>query len=620
MKKCFLTLIALMTMSFAFAQDAEQTVEARQVELPTDSLGVHPWSGKENDNHIVIADQSHWSMYITAGFNVTDADFTSEKKHGVWVPTVGIGAAYHWNNTWAIGADYKFRNYRVTGSGLDRDADVMLEGMSHQAGAYITMDVFNMFRPQNKAKLFALDLILGGGALWWKNSTQYKNEYDPDWAGRKDNDFKFLMRTGYAQEPTKMDKYRATGIFFGGMSAEFNLNRSFQLGLRGIYYYTTTDQIDARVRPENNDGFFDCEILLRYKFEPRNKSNVRNFMVDRQIDNWNDGTYYDDPAMGKAKRDKYKVVPQKDTIWDIRRDTLLIASESPMPVVAPAVVAPAAPRHIRDYVVFFANDDPELDQIALSITGDAAMLLQSEPNYKAFVVGSCDNTGAVEYNKWLAVQRAKNVTQTLLDMGVDSSRVYLVGRGIMQDDREFGSYSPNRRVEIHIVTDAEMEQSKEDFAYFEQYKDVKKGSAVRQAGEGKHVSSSEALEEAKKTLRETGKIQQITDAFKALMNGKADDNKAEKKVAEDKQAATKGFVELMKQAMQPREVDETTPEEKVVEAMDTVSIEPNMTLSSLAKKYYGNGAKWIKIYEANRDILTSPDHLEEGMKIIIPKE
>ncbi|MBQ0137601.1 MAG: OmpA family protein [Bacteroidales bacterium] len=615
MRKCFLTLIALMTMSFAFAQDAEQTVDAKQVELPTDSLGVHPWDGKENDNHIVIADQSHWSMYLTAGFNVTDADFTSEKKHGVWVPNVGLGAAYHWNNTWSLGLEYKFRNYRVTGTNDDHAAKIMLEGMSHQANLYIAMDVFNMFRPQNKAKLFALDLILGGGALWWKNSIQYPNERSMD---KILSDTPWKYETGTRQESEKMNKYRATGVFFGGVSAEFNLNRSFQLGLRAIYNYTTTDQIDARVRPENNDGFFDCELILRYKFEPREKSNVRNFMVDRQIDNWNDGTYYDDPAMGKAKRDKYKVVPQKDTIWDIRRDTLLIQSEAPVPVVAPAAVAPAAPRHIRDYVVFFANDDPELDQIALSITGDAAMLLQSEPNYKAFVVGSCDNTGAVEYNKWLAVQRAKNVTQTLLDMGVDSSRVYLVGRGIMQDDRAEGSFSVNRRVEIRIVTDAEMEQSKEDFAYFEQYKDVKKGSAVRQAGEGKHVSSSEALEEAKKTLKETGKIQQIADAFKALMNDKADDNKAEKKVAEDKQDATKGFVELMKQTIQPREaVEEKTP--ATMEA-DTIVVGANMTLGHLAKQYYGNAALWTKIYEANRDLLTSPDQIKEGMKLIIPKE
>ncbi len=528
------------------------------MELPTDSLGIHPWDGKENDNHIVIADQSHWSMYITAGFNITDADFTSEKKHGVWVPTVGIGAAYHWNNTWAIGADYKFRNYRVTGSGMERDASIMLEGMSHQAGAYISMDVFNMFRPQNKAKLFALDLILGGGALWWKNSIQYPNERSMD---KILSDTPWKYETGTRQESEKMNKYRATGIFFGGMSAEFNLNRSFQLGLRGIYYYTTTDQIDARVRPENNDGFFDCEILLRYKFEPRDKSNVRNFMVDRQIDNWNDGTYYDDPAMGKAKRDKYKVVPQKDTIWQITRDTvwsitrdtIFVEAAPAPPVVAPAVSQIALPRSIHDYVVFFANDDPNLDKVALSTTGDAAMMLKSEPTYQAFVLGSCDNTGAVEYNKWLAVQRAKNVSHALQNMGIDSSRIYIAGRGIMQDDRAEGSFSINRRVEIRIVTDEEMKKAKEDFAYFEQYKDVKKGSAVRQAGEGKHASSSKALEAAKQKMKETGIIEQIGDAFKSLLK---QDTVEQPATPNDEEANAQGLIDLMKTISKPRIVNE----------------------------------------------------------------
>ncbi|MCQ2311289.1 MAG: OmpA family protein [Paludibacteraceae bacterium] len=628
-KNCFV-LAALMLISTAmFAQEIEepQIEEPQEVQVPTDSLGIHPWSGKENDNHIIIPEQAHWSMYLTAGFNITDADFTSEKKHGVWVPTVGLGAAYHWNNTWSLGMEYKFRNYKVTGSGSDRDASTMLKGMSHQANLYVAMDVFNMFRPQNKAKLFALDLILGGGALWWKNSVQYPNERSMD---KILTDTPWKYETGTRQESEKMNKYKATGVFFGGVSAEFNLNRSFQLGLRGVYYYTTTDQVDARVRPENNDGFFDCEILLRYKFEPRQKSNVRNYMVDQQIANWNDGTYYDDPAMGKAKRDKYKIVPQKDTIWDITRDTVWM-----MPPTGTAVAA--QPRHIRDYVVFFANDDPELDQMALSITGDAAMLLQSEPDYKAFIVGSCDNTGAVEYNKWLAVQRAKNVAQTLKDMGVDSSRVYLVGRGIMQDNREFGSFGPNRRVEIRIVTDAEMTQSKEEFAYFEQYKQVKKGSAVRQAGEGRYVSSSEALEAAKQKLKETGVIEQITDVFKSLKKEEGDAPEVKQK--ENLDEVQSGLKELIKNAVQQRPVknqpndsvsslcfpnawgDGDKPAEPVVRVeADTIVVAPNMTLGLLAKKYYGNASQWPKIFEANRDKLASPDQIQEGMTLIIPKQ
>lgn len=42
------------------------------------------------------------------------------------------------------------------------------------------------------------------------------------------------------------------------------------------------------------------------------------------------------------------------------------------------------------------------------------------------------------------------------------------------------------------------------------------------------------------------------------------------------------------------------------------------TLSAIAKKYYGNANKYMKIYEANRDILSNPDLIKVGQKLKIP--
>ena len=41
-------------------------------------------------------------------------------------------------------------------------------------------------------------------------------------------------------------------------------------------------------------------------------------------------------------------------------------------------------------------------------------------------------------------------------------------------------------------------------------------------------------------------------------------------------------------------------------------------LSLLAKKYLGSHAKYLAIYEANRDVLATPDDLSLGMKLKIP--
>ncbi len=42
------------------------------------------------------------------------------------------------------------------------------------------------------------------------------------------------------------------------------------------------------------------------------------------------------------------------------------------------------------------------------------------------------------------------------------------------------------------------------------------------------------------------------------------------------------------------------------------------TLSGLAKKYYGDGGKYMKIFDANKDKLKDPDKIQVGQKLRIP--
>jgi len=39
----------------------------------------------------------------------------------------------------------------------------------------------------------------------------------------------------------------------------------------------------------------------------------------------------------------------------------------------------------------------------------------------------------------------------------------------------------------------------------------------------------------------------------------------------------------------------------------------------LAKRYYGKAGEYMKIYEANRTVLTTPDLIRIGQKLRIPK-
>ncbi|MCM2316244.1 MAG: LysM peptidoglycan-binding domain-containing protein, partial [Thermoanaerobaculia bacterium] len=43
------------------------------------------------------------------------------------------------------------------------------------------------------------------------------------------------------------------------------------------------------------------------------------------------------------------------------------------------------------------------------------------------------------------------------------------------------------------------------------------------------------------------------------------------------------------------------------------------TLSKISKKYYGDATKYMKIFEANKDILKNPDLIKVGQKLKIPE-
>jgi nucleoid-associated protein YgaU len=50
----------------------------------------------------------------------------------------------------------------------------------------------------------------------------------------------------------------------------------------------------------------------------------------------------------------------------------------------------------------------------------------------------------------------------------------------------------------------------------------------------------------------------------------------------------------------------------------TYVVQKGDTLCSLARKFYGDQARWKDIWEANRARLSDPDKLSVGMKLIIP--
>lgn len=47
-------------------------------------------------------------------------------------------------------------------------------------------------------------------------------------------------------------------------------------------------------------------------------------------------------------------------------------------------------------------------------------------------------------------------------------------------------------------------------------------------------------------------------------------------------------------------------------------VRPNDTLAIIAARFYGDGAHWPRIHEANRHVLPDPDRVEAGLTLIMP--
>jgi nucleoid-associated protein YgaU len=49
------------------------------------------------------------------------------------------------------------------------------------------------------------------------------------------------------------------------------------------------------------------------------------------------------------------------------------------------------------------------------------------------------------------------------------------------------------------------------------------------------------------------------------------------------------------------------------------TVQSGETLFRIASQYYGDGAHYMKIFEANTGLLEDPDHIEPGQELLIPK-
>jgi nucleoid-associated protein YgaU len=89
-------------------------------------------------------------------------------------------------------------------------------------------------------------------------------------------------------------------------------------------------------------------------------------------------------------------------------------------------------------------------------------------------------------------------------------------------------------------------------------------------------------------------------------------------LAKPSQAKCPSTMPIVNTTEEPTMVQETLIEETSVQGFESYTVGKNDTLQKISMKFYGTTKKWPKIYEANKDILRSPDRLYAGQTLKIP--
>ena len=544
MKKGLFILSMLCFSGLMMAQEVQETIK-----------GAHPYKLEENEQ--IAPELAHWSIIPHFGFSAFNGDFTSEMKHCVAVPSVGLALEYNFTPNWNIGVEYMYDMYTVTGA--SGNADTLLTGHMHKAGAYLSMDLVNIFFPRAKRKIISIFPYVGGGAAWYKRAKYYMDDrwYDAE-KGKvfnethgRGNTLNYINADGEVG-PDRDHSYRTIGYVQAGVNVEFNLNRTLALGVRANYSYFTRDYVDGRgyhkqsvssYASKNNDGIFDVTLNMRFKLEAISKTHVRNIV-------------------GYDAFDKNEPILVHDTTIIIRHDSVIIRETEKETAKQPG----------RIFNVYFANDDAKLDETAHTTINEVASTMEDDEELYAVVIGYCDNTGSKAYNYELGDKRSANVTEELLqEYDIPADHVFKAGMGKIAARKSDKAFGPNRRVSIHLV-------DKETFELMK--------LQLTDDSEERNVDESQPVTfENSKAVR-APKLSDDVDLTTVPLS----------------ESARKEGINQYKQRNG-----------------ETVTIEKGMSLAKLARKYYDNSTCWIYIYCANTDQLASPNDLKEGMQILVPE-
>jgi nucleoid-associated protein YgaU len=137
-------------------------------------------------------------------------------------------------------------------------------------------------------------------------------------------------------------------------------------------------------------------------------------------------------------------------------------------------------------------------------------------------------------------------------------------------------------------------------------------SFVRDAGKklfGKDEDPAEAIAKEVAELGLEGDVEVKVEGDKVVIAGSAPTQELREKIV-----LAAGNVEGI------ASVEDNIQPEDTADAADFHTVEKGDTLWAVSKKAYGDGSKYMKIFEANKPMLSDPDKIYPGQVLRIPSD
>jgi outer membrane protein OmpA-like peptidoglycan-associated protein/opacity protein-like surface antigen len=409
---------------------------------------------------------SHWSVAVNIGANMVDADMIQEFNqvfpNALVRPTAGGSIEYSFSPIFGLGLNYI---YLPSASTYETEfSEKYWKTEMHHVSLYASINLLNLFY-RNKSSKWNIYFNVGGGLAFY--DAEYK-DHGPV------GDLETVI-------PLKDGR---SGAFPLGLNVEYNISKSFALGLDYKFIGHNKDNIEGDprgFRGTTNDFIHAGTLGVRWKIGAQNKPHVRN--INMSYFERNEGELAKE-AMKTAKEAKEAALEAQLTADDLRGRVGVLENRtdriepqvnylSQLLADGPDADGDGVPDHrdrepntspntvvdfwgrtvfsvggvVEPPAVLFEFDKANIDAEAQQTIRDVAAKLKSDETLLVEVRGYADYIGNVEYNLVLSQRRAERVKEELVRVhGINPERIITNGKGRIIEPRS--KYKYNRRCDF----------------------------------------------------------------------------------------------------------------------------------------------------------------------------